>query len=135
MLRTSAIAAREVSGAATRHPAATRVRSGAESHLADLKVKLSITEAQMEGWAAFADALSANSRRMRSVDDDGDHPFGPLQDRLAALASMRHAAARLFTMLSAAQRCSAIQLLPLCCVPQALLGSSGRTSAALIYVN
>ena len=63
-------------------PAVRRPRSGAESYVAGLKAKLSIGPDQLEAWRAFADALSANGRRMRSDCDCGDEPFGSLPDRL-----------------------------------------------------
>ena len=115
MLQASAFPARIVS-AATFDPAAMR---GAESYVVGLKAKLAITEGQTEAWTAFAETLSANARRMRTIDDAGNQPFGRLPDRLAALRSMRHAAARLFPALGAAQQRSAMQLLPLCCLPNA----------------
>jgi hypothetical protein len=115
MFRGSATPARTEVSAAKFGPAGIRIRSGAESYLATLKAKLAITEAQTEAWAAFAESLWANRRRMGTVDQ----PYGILQDRLAALASMRHAAAPLFAVLDAAQQRRAKELLPLCCLPQA----------------
>jgi hypothetical protein len=118
MTHVSAIPAEDVS-VATFHPAALRLRCAAESYVAELKAKLSITEGQIEAWSEFAEALSANGRRMQSVDDgDRDQPFGPLQDRLAALGSMWHAAAELFAVLGTSQQLRAVQLLPLCCLPR-----------------
>jgi hypothetical protein len=92
-------------------------QTGAERHVADLREKLSIGEGQMQLWAAFADTLSANGRRMRDGNCSGDDPFGPLPDRLAALASMRHAAQQLFATLSPGQQRTAARILPLCCLP------------------
>lgn len=82
-----------------------------------LRAKLAITDGQMEAWAAYAEALLANDRRVRSFDDGEDHPFGPLEDRLAALASMRQAAVVLFSVLDATQQRKAMHLLPICCLP------------------
>ncbi len=118
MIGASAHPARELSTVRL-HPAARRVRSGADDYVAGLEAQLAISESQLQAWAGFAAALSANGRRMRSDNDEEDQPFGPLRDRLAALRSMRHAAAELFPVLSAAQQCRARQLLPLCCLPQA----------------
>jgi len=93
------------------------VRSGAAGYVASLKVQLAITDDQLRAWAEFAATLSANSRRMQRTDDE-DQPFGLVEDRLAALASMRRAAGELFRVLRADQQCKALQLLPLCCLPQ-----------------
>ena len=106
MLQARAFPAR-IGSAVTFDPAAM---GGAEGYVAGLKAKLAITEAQAEAWAAFAETLSANARRMQTIDDSGSRPFGRLPDRLAALRSMRHAAARLFPALSAAQQRSAMHL-------------------------
>jgi hypothetical protein len=92
---------------------------GAENYVVGLKAKLAITEGQTQAWAAFAETLSANARRMRTIDDAGNQPFGRLPDRLAALRSMRRAAPGLFAVLSGSQKRSAMQLLPLCCLPNA----------------
>lgn len=94
-----------------------RVRSGAAGYVASLKAQLAINEDQLLGWAEFAATLSANSRRMQRTDDD-DQPFGLVEDRLAALASMRRVTGQLFPVLRADQQCKALQLLPLCCLPQ-----------------
>jgi hypothetical protein len=109
------------------HPGAI-IRSGAEKYVARLRVELAITDAQAEAWGAFAEALRENRRRMQTFDDAGDQPFGPVQDRLAALASMRRAAQDLLAVLERAQRRKAMQLLPLCCTlwAAAALGSRAR---------
>jgi hypothetical protein len=97
-------------------PARTRVRSGAAGHLSSLKAQLAITEDQLRAWVEFAATLSANTRRMHRTDDE-DQPFGLVEDRLAALGSMRRAAGELFSVLRADQQHKALQLLPLCCLP------------------
>jgi hypothetical protein len=117
MIQTSATPTQQAS-AATLPRAAMRLRPGAEKYVAHLKAELSIGRDQTEAWAAFAEALSENSRRMCSSNDGGDVPFGALSDRLAALDSMRRAAKQLFAVLRPAQRRTAVQLLPLCCLPQ-----------------
>ena len=98
---------------------AKRVGSGAERHVTGLQVTLAITEDQMEAWTAVADSVWANRRRMESGECVEGLPFGALGDRLAALASMRQAAARLYTTLDTDQQRRALQLLPLCCLPRA----------------
>lgn len=98
-------------------PARKRVRSGAAGYVASLEDQLDVTEDQWPVWAEFAATLSANSRRMQRTDDE-DQPFGLAEDRLAALGSMRRAAGKLFPVLGADQQCKALQLLPLCCLPQ-----------------
>ena len=116
MIAASTIPAQELS--ITRIvPARRRVRSGAAGYVASLKAQLAITEDQLRAWGEFAATLSANSRRMQRTDDE-DQPFGLAEDRLAALGSMRRAAGKLFPVLRAAQQCKALQLLPLCCLPQ-----------------
>jgi hypothetical protein len=97
--------------------AAPPTRSGVESYVAGLQAKLSISEGQTEALEAFADALSANGRRMQDGGTCGDEPFGSLADRLAALASMRRGAEQLFAALDPSQRRIAVRILPLCCVP------------------
>jgi hypothetical protein len=114
-MRTDAIPAGDATTAAF---PVTRPRSGARSHVAGLKAKLSIGPNQMDAWSAVADALSANGRRMRSESDSSDEPFGSLPDRLAALESMRRTAERLFGVLHPAQQRVASQALPLCCLPR-----------------
>jgi len=106
-------------------PTRRRVRSGAAGYVASLKVLLAITEDQLRAWAEFAATLSANSRRMQRTNDE-DQPFGLVEDRLAALASMRRAAGELFPILRADQQCKALQLLPLCCLPQSHRSSALR---------
>jgi hypothetical protein len=85
-----------------------------------LQAKLVISDGQMVQWELFVDSLRANRRRMQD-DDTTDRPFGPLEDRVAARDAMRQAATQLFTVLDTAQQRTAMQLLPLCCVP-AMLG-------------
>lgn len=102
--------------AARAHPARRRAWPGAAGHVASLKAQLAITEDQLRLWAEFAATLSANNRRMQRAGD-ADHPFGLVEDRLAALGSMRHAAAELIAVLRSDQRHGAFQLLPLCCLP------------------
>jgi hypothetical protein len=92
-------------------------KSGAKGYVADLKTELAITEAQSQAWAAFTSTLLANSRRIQRIYGKV-HPFGVIEDRLAALASMRTAAAVLFTVLGESQQRAALQLLPLCCIPR-----------------
>ena len=98
--------------------AAKRGQSDAAGSIAGLEAELSISESQMKAWAGFAETLSANARRLDSVDGARDHPFGRLPARLAALKSMRQAAAVLFSLLDDAQQRKAAQLLPLCCLPK-----------------
>ena len=104
------------------HATVKRPRSDAADSIAVLEAELSISGSQIEAWAGFAETLSANARRLDSVDGRRDHPFGHLRDRLAALASMRRAAAVLFSVLDAAQQRRAMQLLPLCCLPTTRVG-------------
>lgn len=114
IMRTTAIPARNATPAPFR-PAPRRLRSGAETYIAGLEAKLSIGPDQMEAWRAFADTLSRKACRMHSDRDHSDEPFGPLPDRLAALASMRRAADRLFGVLHPAPIACG------CAVPAALL--------------
>jgi hypothetical protein len=100
-------------------PVRRRGRSGAAGYVASLKAQLGITEDQLRAWAKFAATLSANSRRMQRTDD-GAEPFGLLQDRLAALCSMRQAAAELLRVLNPAQQRKAFQILPLCCLARSV---------------
>jgi hypothetical protein len=102
--------------------AARRGRPDAAGSIAGLEAELSISESQMMAWAGFAETLSANARRLDGVNGTKDHPFGRLPARLAALHSMRRAAAVLFTVLDAAQQHRAMQLLPLCCLPTTRIG-------------
>jgi hypothetical protein len=116
-MRATAIPARNATPAAFR-PAARRPRSGAETYVARLEARLAIGPDQMEAWRAFADMLSANRHRMQGDSDHSHEPFGPPPDRLAALASMRHAAERLYGLLHPVQQRVAAQALPLCCLPR-----------------
>jgi hypothetical protein len=87
---------------------------GGKSYIAELKAKLSIAPEQARAWEVFADVLSANGRRIRC--GSGESPFGPLAHRLAARSAMKHAAERLLAALEPAQRRTAVQMLPLCCL-------------------
>jgi hypothetical protein len=98
---------------------ALRSPSHAGSYTADLKTRLSIAPGQVQAWKAFADALSANTRRMRSDNPGGDSPFGPIALRLDALISMQRAAQQLLVVLEPAQRRAAVQVVPLCCLQAA----------------
>jgi hypothetical protein len=84
-----------------------------------LQAALAITQDQMEAWTAFAERLWANRRRVESGECAEGLPYGALEDRLRALASMRHAAVELCTVLDTDQQRRALQLLPLCCLPSA----------------
>jgi len=53
------------------------------------------------------------------LDDATDQPFGTLEDRLDARDAMQQAASGLFAVLDTAQQQTAMQLLPLCCLPNA----------------
>ena len=117
MLQDSAIPSLQMSAATCR---ARRARSGARGgRIAGLEAELSINSVQMKAWSAFANTLSANNGRLDTVDGVREHPFGRLEDRLAALSSMRQAGAVLFSALDVDQQRKAIQLLPLCCLPTA----------------
>ena len=116
MTRASAIQIREAP-AGRCLPSAGRVGSGAERYVAGLQATLAITEDKMEAWTAFAESLRSNRRRMESGECAEDLPYGALEDRLAALASMRQTAAQLYGVLDKNQQCKALQLLPLCCLP------------------
>jgi hypothetical protein len=98
------------------NPSGPKTGSGCRDGSASLKAQLGITEDQSRAWAEFAATLSANRRRMQRTDDED--PFGLVEDRLVALGSMRRAAGELFSVLRADQECKALQLLPLCCLPQ-----------------
>lgn len=121
MLQPSAIPLRDLA-ARNFHAAERRAPLDSIGSIAGLETELSISESQMRAWAGFAETLSANARRLDDVDGVRDHPFGRLPDRLAALASMRRAAAVLFSALDTAQQCRAMQLLPLCCLPTTRVG-------------
>jgi hypothetical protein len=95
---------------------ATAKRSGASSNIA---AELSLDESQMNAWQAFVETLAANARRLDDVDGRNEHPFGRLQDRVAALASMRQATDVLLSVLDTAQKRRAMRLVPLCCLPTA----------------
>jgi hypothetical protein len=98
---------------------ALRSPSQAGGYTADLKTRLSIAPGQAQAWEAFADALSANTRRMRSDHPGGDSPFGPFALRLDALVSMQRAAQQLLAVLDPVQRRAAVRVLPLCCLREA----------------
>jgi len=57
-------------------------------------------------------------------------PFSRVEERLAALARMRDAAAELFAVLGSDQRRRAVQLLPLCCLPGGAIDAANRSFAA-----
>ncbi|HZT47333.1 MAG TPA: Spy/CpxP family protein refolding chaperone [Hyphomicrobiaceae bacterium] len=95
--------------------------------LADMEKALAITPRQAQAWEGFAATLESNACRMRSLPVAGeasldalDLAFGTPKARLAALDSMRAAAADLFAVLSAAQQRTAARVLPLCCLPARL---------------
>jgi hypothetical protein len=115
MIAADANPGRETSAPRTR-PTRRQLGAGADGYVPALKAELAITEVQSQVWAAFAETLSANSHRMQRTDDE-DQPFGLIEDRLTALGSMRRAAGELFRVLRAEQRCKAVHLLPLCCLP------------------
>jgi hypothetical protein len=100
-------------------PPRRRGRSDAAGYVASLKAKLGITKDQLQAWAKFAATLSANRRRMQRSNDE-DEPFGLLHDRIAALRSMRQAAAELLLILNPAQQRKALQILPLCCLARSV---------------
>ena len=114
---TPTIQSREVAAQSIR-ARGRRLGSGAKNYVAGLQATLAITEHQMEPWTAFAQSLCANRRRMESEECAEDLPYGTLEDRLAALASMRHATAQLCGVLDTNQQRKALQLLPLCCLPR-----------------
>jgi hypothetical protein len=115
MIETSAIPARMMA----RPPRTTPVAMPARGFISDLKHYLCVTEDQLGAWSSFAETLRANTRRMQNVTNAGHQAFGAREDRLAALESMRAAAAHLFLTLDPTQRNRALQCLPLCCLPQA----------------
>jgi hypothetical protein len=100
-----------------------------ETYIDRLERELSITFRQIGHWRAFAAALDANASRLAETatqqaaggSDDGldglDSVFGPLEQRLAALSTMRSAADGLFAALTPSQRYLALRVLPLCCLP------------------
>jgi hypothetical protein len=96
-----------------------RSRSNAGGYTADLKARLSVAPGQVQAWEAFVDALSANTRRMRSDNPGGDSPFGHTAHRLDALTSMQSAAQQLLAVMDPSQRRVARQVLPLCCLQKA----------------
>jgi hypothetical protein len=73
----------------------------------------------MHAWTPLAEALSGNRRKLDAATMR--EPFGRLEERLAALDIMRQTAGELFSVLDPSQRRAAIGLLPLCCLPPALL--------------
>jgi len=96
---------------------------GAERYMAGLKAELGITERQSKAWAAYVAALQSNRERMEAaVPEHG--PFGPVADRLAALAAMRQATSRLYARLSTPQRDRAGKVIPLCCQPPVLAAAA-----------
>ena len=117
MIHAHAIPARDATTAGIPAPV-RRLLSGAGSYVARLKGELFSGPDQLDAWSAFADTLLANGSRMRGDGDCGYEPFGYLSDRLAALASMRRAAERLFGVLHPAQQRVAARALPLCCLPR-----------------
>jgi hypothetical protein len=96
------------------HFGAPRPQWTAKSHLGSLEDQLSITNAQSAAWLRFADTVRANTDRTERVRH---RPFGVREERLAALSSMRAAATELFAVLDTKQRHTALQCLPLCCLP------------------
>jgi hypothetical protein len=107
------------SSAAPSFRAGLRAPCGAGGYTAELKTRLSLAPGQVQVWEAFADALSANTHRMRSDNAGGDSPFGPAAHCLDALTSMQRAAQQLLAVLDPAQRRVAAQMLPLCCLQKA----------------
>jgi hypothetical protein len=97
----------------------TNAYTGAAKYLARLEAELGITERQAGAWAAYVAALQSNRHRMEGALG-ADAPFGGLTDRLAALAAMRRATARLCACLNGSQRERVGMLIPLCCQPVAL---------------
>jgi hypothetical protein len=104
-------------------------RSSSKRYVANLEAKLALTERQMGAWELFAECLRANRDRMQAFDDRTEQPFGPLEDRLAALDAMQRAATELFAVLDTLQQQTATQLLPLCCLPRARKQLADATSA------
>lgn len=113
-------------------PNGTRSISTARRQCEQLCGRLGIAPDQKGPWREFAAALRANADRLDTERDDDngptlsdvadafdglDHLFGPLEERVVALLSMRTAAARLYAVLSPRQRREADRLLPLCCLP------------------
>ena len=99
---------------------------GRGGYLGQLRRELGIAAGQATAWEGFASSLRANARRMSATrgaaseaTDPSELAFGSLQDRTAALAAMRLAAADLLAALTPAQRHRAARLLPLCCLPAA----------------
>ena len=103
-------------------------RSGCQAHVTSLKIKLAITRSQSGPWSRFAEALRMNARRMTLLH--WGEPFSRVEERLAALARMRDAAAELFAVLGSDQRRRAVQLLPLCCLPGGAIDAANRSFAA-----
>jgi hypothetical protein len=64
--------------------AAKRSQSRAGTRVVSVETALSIGANQMRAWAAFAETLAANARRLDDVDGRKEHPFGQIQARLAA---------------------------------------------------
>ena len=105
---------------------ATAAPAGADRHVADLQTRLGIAGHQLAAWGRFADSLYANRHRMQAFDEEADRPFGNLEDRLAARDAMMRAAADLYTVLGSTQQRIAAQLLPLCCLPHAVMHETRR---------
>jgi hypothetical protein len=100
-------------------PRGSAGRPRADQYTAGLEAKLAVNASQMAAWELFAASLGANRRRMQALDDATDQPFGTLEDRLDARDAMQQAASGLFAVLDTAQQQTAMQLLPLCCLPNA----------------
>jgi hypothetical protein len=117
MTQVSTTAAASLSAAPFPHPP-LRCRPGEESYITGLKAKLAIAPDQAQAWGAFAAVLSANRHRVRSSNARSEGPFGPIAERLEALASMRGAGEQLLAVLDPVQRRGAVQALPLCCLQE-----------------
>jgi hypothetical protein len=105
-------------------------RRNADQYIAGLEAKLAIRDSQKAAWELFAERLRANRRRLQAHDHTTDQPFGTLEDRLAARESMQRAAAHLFAALDTVQQQTAVQLLPLCCLPCAITTRAANGSRA-----
>jgi hypothetical protein len=87
---------------------------GAGTYMAALGAELRLSGCQAEAWAEYIAVLQSNRERME-IGASADAPFGPVTERITALAAMRRAASQLDTRLSPSQRERAGELLPLCC--------------------